>query len=316
MTLTPVFIAGCDRSGTTMLGDILGAGSNSFSAPESQWVHDLLMMMHVSAFASSLEAARWLKAHFRFAVWGTGKTDEELAALLDMGNARVSIENILSDYLQCNGKDPASAPIWCDHTPDNFKRYNLIKNCFPEAKFIHIVRDGRAVFQSIKTLNWGPNNAYMGSRYWVERLQQAIAVEMAEGSNCLVVRYEDFLRKPEEQLRRICDFSGVEYSESMLDGGGVILPEFTLGQHKLVGKRPDASRAETWRAALTQTEISEFEGYDWTRVLMKSYGYELMTDQPCQISAIKVLYRYLHEYFLYIRHRASHRKMEDQTVDD
>lgn len=314
MPLRPVFIAGCDRSGTTMLGDILGSASDSFATPESQWIHEYLLISHLQGFADTLHAARWLKAHFRFAVWDLALSDEQLAALIDLTNPRVTIDNVIGAYLKQHGRDPEDNLWWCDHTPDNFKFYALLKSCFPAAKYIHIVRDGRAVFQSIKPLDWGPNNAYMGTRYWTTRVQQALMVEVAEGSNCYRIRYEDILRNPEEALSRLCEFTGQAYHEPMLDGGGLILPEFTQNQHKLVGKRPDASRLENWRNGLSKTEIVEFESYPWSRMIMEKMGYTMDTAEPSIQRFYIVVYRYFHDSFMYLWNRRKHIRMEKKKL--
>ncbi len=45
MNYRPIFIAGCDRSGTTLLGDLLGNSRWSITTPESQFIHDLLIQI-------------------------------------------------------------------------------------------------------------------------------------------------------------------------------------------------------------------------------------------------------------------------------
>lgn len=314
MNIKPVFIAGCDRSGTTMLGDILGSAEESFATPESQWVHEFLLMLQANGFTDALHAARWLRAQFRFAVWELDLSEQGLADLIDLKDARSSIENIIAAYLQQHDRSVDGAFWWCDHTPDNFKFYPLLKSCFPEARFIHIVRDGRAVFNSIRDLDWGPNNAYMGSRFWVERVQLALQVEMAEKGNCRRVRYEDILRNPEVLISELCDFTGQVYKEDLLDGGGVVLPGFTRGQHKLVGKRPEPSRIDSWRKHMSGAQISEFEAYPWTRVLMQTFDYPMDTTAPEKISVLRVLFRYVHESLKYMLNRLKHRGMEQRSL--
>lgn len=312
-TIRPVFIAGCDRSGTTMLGDMLGAGAGAFATPESQFLHEFAPLLHLGAFANREEAAGWLAGHFRFATWEMGDA-ETLAELIDLGNPRATMENLLHRYLAITGGD-TQADTWVDHTPDNFKHYAVLKALYPDARFVHIVRDGRDVFNSLRPLDWGPNNAYMGTRHWAERLQQALAVELAEGDNCLRVRYEDILRNPERELARIAAFAGIPYEDAMVCGGGLLLPGFTRDQHRLVGSRPDASRIAQWCDRMSAREVAEFEAYPWSRTLLQRFGYRLVTAQPARVGACTKMWRYLQDFLLYGIHRWRHRNMEQKLLD-
>ncbi len=315
MSLQPLFIAGCDRSGTTMLGDILGASPKTFSAPESQWIHQLARMLHVGAFADAQEAAVWLQAQFRFAAWGMAQDTAALAELIRLEDPGRTVEMLIRSYVE--QKLPAKARLdhWVDHTPDNFKHYPVLKALFPQALYVHIVRDGRAVFQSIKTLDWGPNNAYVATRYWCSRLEQATGVELAEGDRCLRVRYEDILRDPALEVSRICEFAGIPFAEAMLNGGGVILPEFTESQHKLVGRRPDPSRLEAWREELSRHEIEDFEAYPLSRTYMQAMGYKLTTMRPVVQTKLRILWSYLHDFSMYLLHRLRHLRLEKTTLN-
>ncbi len=314
MKLRPVFIAGCDRSGTTMLGDILGATAASFATPESQWIHTLSRRLHRRVFADPAAAVAWLRADFRFAVWELDLPAAEFEALVDLDDTAQTVCAVLRAYVERNVPEKAGADVWVDHTPDNFKHYPVLRALFPDARYVHIVRDGRAVFQSVRNLDWGPNNAYSGSRHWAERLDEAMGVEMAEQDNCLRVRYEDILADPAATISEICRFAGLDYSEQMLEGGGLILPEFTRGQHQLVGRRPDASRVDAWRSKLSPREITVFEAYEPTRSYMTTFGYAPDSEPAQAPGKLATLWYYLHEFTVYLRNRFRHLRMERGQV--
>ncbi len=314
MSLRPLFIGGCDRSGTTMLGDILGASSIAFATPESQWIHQLAPRLHLQAFESPDEALDWLCAEFRFSVWDLDRQRDLDDLELALDDARGCVEAILRRYLERNLPQKVDAEVWVDHTPDNVRYYPLLRAMFPDARYVHIVRDGRAVYQSIRDLDWGPNNAYKATRFWSERLEQAIGVEMAEGSRCLRVRYEDLLRDPAGEVQRICAFADLPYDERMLNGGGVILPAFTQSQHQLVGKPPDPSRLDAWRQRLAAAEIEDFEAWPPSRMFMQKFGYALDTPAPVRRGGLHSLWCYLQDFVLYLRHRLQHKRMEQAKL--
>ena len=314
MNYRPIFIAGCDCSGTTLLGDLLGNSRWSIVTPESQFIHDLLIQISLGSFRGPESAAGWLLEHFRYVAWGMPLTLRELADLIDLENSRVTIENLIARYSRLTHPDKNGADVWIDHTPDNFKYQAMLKRLFPEARFIHIVRDGRAVCASIKTLDWGPNNAYTASRHWAARLQEAIAVEVAEGDNCLRVRYEDLLCNPEAVIRHICNFCDLPFDVSMLRGGGLAVPAFSREQHRLVGKPLDASRVDDWRQKLSAREIRDFESYPLAHTLLSCMGYQTASEHPPYLSSIRILGRYCHEFVHNLLHRRRHRRMEARAV--
>ena len=314
MNLRPVFIAGCDRSGTTMLGNILGAAPEAAATPESQFIHELLLLMHIRAFSSPLDAAKWLQNQFRYAVWDMQCNTEELATLIELAYPRQTVINLVNAYFNRFYDDESRPKVWVDHTPDNFKHSAVLAHYFPEAYFIHIVRDGRAVYHSVKNLDWGPNNAYAATRFWAERLQQALSAEISAESRCVRVRYEDILQRPEQRIAELCNAVGLPYQNCMLTGNSLDLPRFTRHQHLLVGNRPDLSRANIWQEKLSQREIGEFEAYPWSRTLLEAMGYELYTKKPMKISFITMLLRYVHNYISYFINRLKHRRTEKLTL--
>lgn len=314
MSIRPVFIAGCDRSGTTLLGDLLGNTSWTVTTPESQFIHDLMVQIKLGSFESSLSAAKWLNDNFRYVVWNLQLSAHDLAHSIDLNNPRKTVENLVECYIHRHQPTKNSADVWVDHTPDNFKFHPVLKSLFPEARFIHIVRDGRAICASIKHLDWGPNNAYSASRHWAERLQQAVTVEVAEG-NCLMrVRYEDLVENPSRVLKEICAFIDIPFEPGMLKGGGLKLPDFTRKQHQLIGQSAHTDRAYAWRQQLTRYEIRQFESYPHSHTLLKQMGYEVEYSDPPKLLGMQILASYCHEFLMYLRNRRKHRNMELQAV--
>jgi phage gp36-like protein len=315
MNYRPVFIGGCDRSGTTLLGDLLGSSPWTLTTPESQFMHELLLHLKLESFTTPLEIARWLQSHFRFAVWDLPMATEELERIVSTETPRQVLEGIVQHYARHHHALKQHADVWVDHTPDNFKYHAMLKAQFPEARFIHIVRDGRAICASIKGLDWGPNNAYTASRHWADRLQQALVVESAEGDNCLRVRYEDLVNQPAVVMEKICHFIDIPFDTNMLKGGGLKLPKFTQGQHRLVGSTPQASRATQWRDKLSHKELRDFESYPFSRTLLQQMGYTLEFTQPPVLSRLNVLGRYCHEFAYNLLHRYRHQRMERRIID-
>jgi hypothetical protein len=260
--MIPIFIGGCARSGTTLLGAMLGVNNLCITVPESQFKIEAIRSQKISIDKIDvLEAAKYIKNNIRYKYW---KLDIDPVSIVKSKKTDFCysdlIKELVINYAVVHGK--SNPKYWVDHTPENIKYVSMLLNVFPEAKFIHLVRDGRAVAASVMPLKWGPNTVNKASNWWVERVSYGLGAEeylRSLGIPVLRVRYEDILLTPEKQMKDICEFLNIEYSEAMLKSDGFVVPSNTLHQHKLIGEKPDLSRLDAWKSTLSMDEIGIFE---------------------------------------------------------
>ncbi len=255
-----IFIGGCSRSGTTLLGAMLGAHSDIICSPESHFKIDVLRVLakgNIDPQPSTLLAL--IQQHWRFKIW-------ELDLLPIESFNHDSSEPLLAELLNwiigqyAQQQEKKQATLWVDHTPENISYAQSLRELFPDARFIHIVRDGRAVAASIMPLDWGPNSIMKTSRWWMRMMSFGLAAEKALGPDCVMrLKYEDLVLKPESTMRAISQFLDIEFQPSMLYATGFNPPSYTTRQHKLVGNRPDASVVNRWESKLTPRQIEIFE---------------------------------------------------------
>lgn len=98
---------------------------------------------------------------------------------------------------------------WIEKTPRNVCVFSTIKTIIPEAKLIHIVRDGRAVVTSHH-----PNHK---QKYWVNKERWVNDVWAGLMFPAFLVKYEDLVLDTENTLKKICSFIGEDFSKDMLD---------------------------------------------------------------------------------------------------
>ncbi len=149
--------------------------------------------------------------------------------------------------------------LWIDHTPANIRNVTKLVEHFGDAKFVHIVRDGRAVASSVLPLEWGPNNILDVADWWLGKLSFGLAACSVMPDKVRMIKYEALVEHPERELPSLCNFLGIAYSERMLTGQGFHVPGYTRRQHALVGRKPDISRLYDWREKLTAREVEMFE---------------------------------------------------------
>jgi hypothetical protein len=112
---------------------------------------------------------------------------------------------------------------WVDGTPEYSLHIYALKKLFPEAMFIHVLRDVRDVVRSMLNLHRLAGiqlvaNEEEAYRYWLRTVKTCIQAEQAYGSN--VVRrlpYNALIDHPESAIRFILDFVGEPFCAQCLE---------------------------------------------------------------------------------------------------
>lgn len=176
-------------------------------------------------------------------------------------------------------------PLYCHHL-------RAIQAVLPEARFIHLIRDGRDVAVSLRPRWFSPgHDIAVQARYWQENVQSARG-QRADCRHYMEVRYEGLLRSTEGVLRRVCAFLDLDFHPDMLryhertparlgehggrtrsDGSVVVSREERLRQQELTTRPPVLSRIGVWTSALTPDECRRFE--EVAGDLLAELGYPL-----------------------------------------
>ena len=185
---------------------------------------------------------------------------------------------------------------WGDKTPGYVFHMPAIQELLPEARFIHLVRDGRDVALSLRQVWFAPGqDAATLARHWRTCVEAARA-GAARCRHFLELRYEDLLREPAAVLRRVCDFVDLPWAPAMLDhplrgparlaevtdqtlpDGRVIPRAQRLGQHPLAGEPPRLDRIGRWRELMSADDRATFD--DVAGDLLDELGYRRSDSHP------------------------------------
>jgi hypothetical protein len=198
---------------------------------------------------------KWLENHWRFKTW---ELEIDPDSLVHDG---LTYQRLIGSIVELYGREVGkpTAEIWIDHTPTNIQYAWTLFRLFPEAKMIHIVRDGRAVAASIMPLDWGPNEIHRAAQYWVESVAYGLAAESWGGRRVIRVKYEDLVMNPKDSLGTLCSELGIGYEDEMSNATGFEVPKYTVRQHSLIGSRLDPTRVDAWKDQLTPRQIEIFE---------------------------------------------------------
>jgi hypothetical protein len=253
--LIPIIVAGCERSGTTMLGAMLGELDGVVCLPESPFIG----LNAYTAARGPVEASlirACFERHERFDDWREAGC-RELSLPLD---EKERYDALVSGFVrQYAAAVAVGAPVWfVEHSPTNVLRLDRLVAAFPAAKVLHIVRDGRAVAASLFEVDWGPNDAKAAALLWSTRVAAGLAAEQRLGPGVVHrVTYEALVTESDEALRSISAFTGIPLQRTQHNAFRV--PSYAATTHRLVGARPDPRRIHAWKDRLTARQIEIFE---------------------------------------------------------
>lgn len=150
-----------------------------------------------------------------------------------------------------------------ERTPLHVFHLPLIAEVYPDARFVHIVRDGRDAARSLVAQDWGPDTVAEAAEEWRSAVEAGREAGAALGSRYLEVRYESLLAEPRPGIGRIYGHLGLEGSlEAALEAAGGVA---NLGGHD---KRVGAGK---WREGWGRRELRDFDAV--AGELLRELGY-------------------------------------------
>ena len=267
----PVFVVGAARSGTTMLGERLGRLSGCLCIPESQFIEEALSKSSRDPNFGVSSVLAMISGHFRFSFWGIA--DKEIHRIEK--NLPADLSSLIVELVRTKAlaESHRSVKFWIDHTPSNLRILLRLKKLFPKARFIYILRDGRAVAASLQKIrDWGPRTVLGQARSWTSSVAHGFAAKEKIGDCLCIVKYEDLILNEKVELERLAQFIGVPLLNPTDSPPGFIVHGYTENQHSLVGAALDPRRIDAWKKDLSMHDIELFESM--TGDLLEMLGYQ------------------------------------------
>jgi hypothetical protein len=284
----PLLLLGVSRSGTTLLRVILDR-SPGIAIPDESFFVPLLARRHRGV----VDSERFLDDLSRLTVlaeWGLRPDD--VAALLRPGMATgEAIAAIYDAYALKAGK-----PRWGDKTPMYMRHLTLLERLFPDAQYVHLVRDGRDAAASFLRMPAGtytrtwvhPENAAEFACLWRVEVEAARALGRRVGPGRYhEARYEVLVSDPEATVRAICAFAGLPFETGMLDYVGEVDVSAKPHQQRLL--QPPTLGVRDWRSELSAADARAFERVAGT--LLAELGYEVLGKPEARPRARVAWYR-------------------------
>lgn len=282
------FIVGCPRSGTTLFQSML-ASHPEVILPDETCFYSRVYKDNYSRFGklSELNFERALETSLNFYRIKDLNLDSTLVRA-KCCNEPHSWETIFLAIL-ANYAEKHNALRIGEKSPRHFAYIGYLKERFPHAKFIHIIRDPRAVVLSLMKAPFGSDRIGNSCNLWQEaiRVHRQYADELSP-ERYIVVRYEDLVGKPEQTLKPICNFLNLEFSLQMLkfDRRKELGFNRRYIEHMSNTLKPVfTSSIDKWQNELTSTQIAIIQ-----TVLAEEM--ELLNYSPIDVRTVLPLVRY------------------------
>ena len=254
----PVLVLGVRRSGTTLLRVMLDRHSELAVPDESYFVPQLAdrHLRHVDPdeFVDDLRRIDTL------AEWDV-PLERVRARLTERMPIGTAIATVYAVYAEERGKRR-----WGDKTPMYMQNLRLLERLFPDAFFVHLIRDGRdaamsflSMPQGLMTETWmQPRDVATFASQWRAEVKAAQRLGRRVGAQrYLEVRYEDLVGDVESVLRRISTFARLPYERAMADYAGNV--DVSTKPHQQSLKRPPTAGLRDWRLQMSPEDVGAFD---------------------------------------------------------
>ncbi|MEV7885988.1 sulfotransferase [Streptomyces sp. NPDC088357] len=184
----PVFVLSSVRSGSTLLRVLLNSHSR-IRAPHEMHLRTVHVQLARDFTAEAMKALELDKTELEHMLW----------------------DRVLHLELARSGRD-----VIVDKTPANALIWPRLHRCWPQAKFIVLLRHPGAVITSLTNRRTDPDRAAIRAEVleYAEKLEEARAALDAQ-----VITYEELTAEPERITRGLCAYLGLPWESGMLDYG-------------------------------------------------------------------------------------------------
>jgi len=268
--ISPIYISGLYRSGTTLIADIFGNHS------EVSITYGTVHFMR-----NSYNKYNPIEINYENLVNDTYKRiknkwnlkfDSEKVIKNIKDNSKISqalvYDKLMREFLKINDNQ-----VWGEKTNVEWEGIDSFLNLFPNGKVVHIIRDPRAVLASFKYFTFHPEPMYLDAIFAASAMFNYI--NNINNKNVYIIKYEDLVSNPESIVKRLCIFLNIEFENGMLDITKESKQDKPYSANSSFNKKIqkiDSSNINLW-----EDKLSNIELYFCNYILkdhIKSYNYK------------------------------------------
>jgi hypothetical protein len=277
MSDRPVFVIGCPRSGTTMLQLMLHSHPRMAVPPETRF---LVPVYYRRRTWGDLRVAHRRRALAQWIATDRSTKFRELKLDKDdfiqqVVDAPGSLGSVFGTAFRMYA-DRFDKVRWGDKRPSYVKQVDMLLRLFPDAQFVHLIRDGRDCVASLKEMPWYTLSSFHAISTWAEAIDAGGRLKRTLPEDTYYeLRYEDLTDDPATELKKLCHFLEEDFAPSMVsprEAASVAVPQHKVW-HSNTHREVTRSRVGSWANRLDDWEIALSEHMLGDR--LEAMGYEL-----------------------------------------
>jgi len=263
-----IFIVGVARSGTTLLRLMLDAHPELAIPPETHFIPKV-----ITAVDEDRDPLEEMTEHRRWPDFGldADALRERLGAHRSL-NAGDALRDFYGLYAARHHKSR-----WGDKSTNYIRKMKPISRVLPEARFIHLIRDGRDVALSQVAVHFGPTTIEGAAEKWRAEITKARR-QGPRLPHYLEIRYEELVADPEPVLRTVCEATDLPWDDAMLQyqdragdriaeivrdfdraEGDTVAADVRAAHQANVAMPLQSDRAARWRTEMAAADVAGFE---------------------------------------------------------
>jgi protein-tyrosine sulfotransferase len=200
-------------------------------------------------------------------VWSKSLGDDFEASGIGLGPLDAGVRAFVDSVMREVGGD---ARCIAEKTPHNLLSMELLGRLFPRARFLHVVRDGRAVAASLVKQQWVSSDTgepvwyckdhASAARYWGEMVTEVRKQALTVQGRYLEVVYEELVAQPEQVMRKVLAFVGQPWEDAVVhheeSDQNLSSKE---SSSEAVSRAVHTEAVDRWRRELTAEQVHEIE---------------------------------------------------------
>lgn len=191
-------------------------------------------------------------------------------------------ESLDSDFLN---------KILLTKTP-SVKNLNLFFSLFPNSRLLVLVRDGRSVVESgIRSFDWKFEDAVRRWNKAANEIIRFIENDKDKTGRFRLVRYEDLVMEPANELKNIFAFLGLDHGQYDFDAAINLhvygSSDIKQDGHKIHWKKSEKTKSFSPLRRWDKWDKKKHERYNWLAgEAQQKLGYSIQDDSPCNVLAL------------------------------
>ena len=257
-----IFLSGCQRSGKTLLQLILSTHPDILITPGTKSIERIMYQFRYQEYIAGddlIQLRKIIRSDDKLAAWNLDLSP--LFKLFDAyskvspNQAILDIINFMSTHLKPEAQFIGNKKGFYSIDGDIFK------TIVPSARYIFIIRDGRAAVESMLKTQADQHNLESASETWRLKAQRIREISQQFPKDTYIVRYEELVSNPENICRSVCQFLEVDYYPLMITeySKNMLVRHITDFSHSETYQPITTSMIHTWQQSLTSQQIIDIE---------------------------------------------------------